>query len=149
MKKNLLKAGIAATLMLATTGLVKAQTFGDNLGNHKATKDLLMQTKKILNTDGVAIGTATFTNASIALQIDAADKAILIPRVATNAAIATPINGMIIYNTTDKKFFLFQGGVDVAGGGSWVTFALALKESIDGINTAGNDHGYTLTQVGE
>eukprot|EP01137_Pigoraptor_chileana_P002694 Opistho-2@41886 len=149
MKKNLLKVAIATTLTLGTTALVKAQTFGDNLGNHKATKDLLMQNKQILNTAGMAIGTATFTNSSIALQVDGSDKAILVSRVANNAAIATPVNGMIIYNTTDKKFFLYQGGDNTSAGGAWVTFALAVKESTDGINTTGNDHGYTLTVVGQ
>lgn len=149
MKKSLLSVAFAFAMTLGTTQLLKAQTFGDNLGNHKATKDLLMQNKQLLNAAGVAIGTATFTNSSIALQIDGTDKAILIPRVAANSAIAAPLNGMIIYNTTDKKFFLYQGGDNVGAGGAWVTFALAMKESTDGINAVGNDHGYTLTQVGQ
>ncbi|RZM18090.1 MAG: hypothetical protein EOO88_41630 [Pedobacter sp.] len=148
MKKNILKAAAITLLTLSSSSLVKAQILGDNLGNHKATKDLLMQTKQILNTSGLAIGTATFSNTSIALQIDGSDKAILIPRVATNAAIATPLNGMIIYNTTDKKFYLYQGGDNVNAGGAWTTFALAMIEATDGINATGNDHGYTLTQVG-
>ena len=142
MKKFLLKAGLAAVLVFAGTNLVKAQQFGDNLGNHKATKDLLMETKQILNASGVAIGTATLTNTSIALQIDGATKAILIPRVALNTDIVAPLNGMIIYNTTDNKFNLYQNG-------AWVTFALALKASTDGINATGNANGYTLTQVGQ
>lgn len=142
MKKKILKAGLATILVLAGTNLVKAQQFGDNLGSHKATKDLQMNTQKILNTSGLAIGTVALTNTSIALQIDATDKAILIPRVLNNALIVAPLNGMIIYNTTDNKFYLYQNN-------AWVTFAMSIIDSVTGINTTGNANGYTLTQVGQ
>ena len=142
MKKLLSKLGLAAVLILALNSAVKAQQFGDNLGSHKATKTLDMNTQQILNTSGVAIGTATLSNSSIALQIDGSDKAILIPRVATNATITAPLNGMIIYNTTDNKFSLYQNG-------AWVNFALSLAASSNGINTTGDANGYTLTQVAQ
>lgn len=142
MKRDLLKIGIVTALVIAGSNLAKAQTFGDNLGNHKATKDLQMQGKKILNAEGIAIGTATLANGSVALQIDGSDKAILIPRVADNAAIVGPLEGMIIYNTTAKKFFLYQKD-------AWVTFALPLAVSTDGIDLQANENGYSLTPAGE
>lgn len=142
MKRDLLKIGIVTALVIAGSNLAKAQTFGDNLGNHKATKDLQMQGKKILNAEGIAIGTATLANGSVALQIDGSDKAILIPRVAANTAIVDALNGMIIYNTTENKFYHYQNS-------KWVTFALSLQASTDGINTNGDANGYTLTSDGE
>lgn len=148
-RKNMKTAAIIIVLA-ATASIASAQQkFGDNLGNHKATKDINANTFNILNASGVAIGSANFTNSSIALQVDGADKAILVPRVAANSAIVDPLNGMIIYNTTDKKFYLYQGGDNLSAGGAWVTFALAVKEATDGINTTSNDSGYTLTQVGQ
>lgn len=145
MKKKFLKAAALVAILSATSYMANAQQkFGDNLGNHKATKDLNMNTQKIVNASGVAIGTATLVNGSVALQIDGSDKAILIPRVANNTDIVTPVNGMIIYNTTADKFFMYQAG-------AWSTFALALRQAT-GINDdplGGSDAGYELTQSGQ
>ena len=139
----MLKIAVTIAVLGSTIYTSQAQQkFGDNLGTHIASKALDMNTQQILNASGVAIGTATLSNNSIALQIDGSDKAILIPRVATNGAILAPQNGMIIYNTTDNKFSLYQNG-------AWVNFALSLVASSTGINTTGNTNGYTLTQVGQ
>ena len=118
MKKIILKTALMIAVLSATSYIAEAQQkFGDNLGNHKATKDLDMNTKQVLNTSGVVIGSATaLTNTSIALQIGTANQAIVISSVALNGDILLPVNGMIIYNTTDKKFFLYQDS-------AWVTLA--------------------------
>ncbi|WP_293788391.1 hypothetical protein [uncultured Pedobacter sp.] len=142
MKQFLLKSVLMMGLLFATAFFAKAQKFGDNLGNHTATKDLQMAGKSIFNAEGIAIGTATISNGSVALQIGSANKAILISSVTANTDIATPVNGMIVYNNTDNKFYLYQNG-------AWVTFALSLKASTDGIESVSNANGYTLTQVGQ
>ena len=144
MKTLLLKFALVMGLVTATSYFAQAQKFGDNMGNHKASKDVLMENFNIKNAAGVAIGVGEITNANVALQIDGANKAILIPRV-TNilpATIATPENGMIVYSQSDNTFYLYQNN-------AWVTFALGLKTDGDGIETVGNAKGYTLTQIGE
>jgi len=142
MKQFLLKSVLSAVLLFVTVFFARAQKFGDNLGNHIANKDLQMSGKSIFNADGIAIGSATITNGSVALQIGSANKAILLSSVNANTDIATPVNGMVIYNNTDNKFYLYQNG-------AWVTFALALRASTDGIESSSNANGYTLTQVGQ
>lgn len=142
MKTSLLKLALITGLVTATSFFAKAQKFGDNLGNHKATKDLQMEGKTILNAAGLAIGATTLDPAgSVALKIGSATKAILISSVAANADIAAAENGMIVYNTTDNKFYLYQNS-------AWVTFALGLKVATD-IGTTPTPNGYTLTQEGE
>ena len=89
---------------------------GDNLGNHKAVADLNMNVKKVLNADAVAIGTATMTNSSVQLELGSTSKAILVNRVANTAAIVSPVNGMLIYNNSDNRFYLY-------GSGSWIMIA--------------------------
>ena len=141
MKTTLLKLTLVMGLVTATSFFAKAQKFGDNLGNHKATRDLEMEGKTIFNAAGLAIGKTTLTNGSIALEIGTTGKAILLSSVAANTDIAAPLNGMIVYNTTDNKFYLYQNG-------AWVTFALGLKVATD-IGTTPTANGYTLTQEGE
>ena len=82
--KNKVKLLMAILILFAMgTNYVSAQIkIGDNLGNHKAIKDLDMNTNKIVNASGAVIGAATFTNASVALELAGTDKAILINRVA-------------------------------------------------------------------
>ncbi|MET0571079.1 MAG: hypothetical protein ABWZ79_06610 [Pedobacter agri] len=144
MKSTLFKSAMVMGFFALTLGAAQAQTqkMGDNLGNHTATKDLQMAGKQILNASGVVIGATVAANNSVALQISGADKAILISNVAANTDILAPLNGMIIYNTTDNKFYLYQNN-------AWVTFALALAPSTDGIGSVSNPNGYTLTQVGQ
>jgi hypothetical protein len=141
MKTSLLKLALVMSIVTATSFLAKAQKFGDNLGNHKATKDLQMEGKTIFNAAGVAIGTTTLANGSVALQIGSTTQAILLSSVAANTDIVAPLNGMIVYNTTDNKFYLYQNG-------AWVTFALGLKTATD-INTTSTPNAYTLTQEGQ
>ena len=109
MKKQILKLALAATFIFASASMVKAQTFGDNLGNHKATKDLDMNTHQVLNTTGILIGGATpLVNTSVALQVGNGTQAIVLSSVTDTTAIATPVNGMIVYGTTSKKLFVYQ-----------------------------------------
>lgn len=124
--KILLKFILISLLLFSASLLFAQQKLGDNLGNHKATQDLDMNSKKLLNSAGVAIGVATISNASIALQVDGADKSILIPRISALTAISTPENGMLVYNTADSKFYVRQGN-------TWVTFA-TVSESVISLN---------------
>lgn len=143
MKSTLLKMAVVTGVLALSTSLVQAQQkMGDNLGNHIATKDLQLAGKQILNASGLAIGATTITNGSVALKIGGSDKAISISTVAANADIVTPENGMIVYNSTDNKFYLYQNG-------AWVTFALSLTAGTNGPETVSNANGYTLTQVGQ
>ncbi|WP_412468119.1 hypothetical protein [Pedobacter sp. KLB.chiD] len=144
MKTTLLKTITVTGLCVLAVGFAQAQTqkMGDNLGNHTATRDLQLAGKQILNASGVVIGATVAANNSVALQITGADKAILISNVAANTDIVTPLNGMIIYNTTENKFYLYQNN-------AWVTFALSLTASTDGIESVSNPNAYTLTQVGQ
>jgi hypothetical protein len=146
MKITLLKLLCAVGIVAGVSSFAQAQNqkMGDNLGNHKAVKDLQMGNNAVLNTKAVAIGIADVTNKSIALQVEGVDKAILIPRITNLAAIPATdlVNGMIVYSTADNKFYLYQNG-------AWATFALALKLSDSGIEATGNSIGYTLTQAGQ
>ena len=112
-------------LLLCSFNLPAQQRMGDGLGNHRATEDLNMNSKNVLNSKGVAIGVATFSNSSVALQVDGLDKAILFPRVTSLAAVITPLNGMMVYNTADQKFYVRQAGV-------WINFVNQASSS--GIN---------------
>lgn len=62
----------------------------------------------------LAIGT-TSPNASAALDVTSTTQGILFPRMTTTQrnAIATPADGLVIYNTTDNK-------LQVRAGGAWV-----------------------------
>jgi hypothetical protein len=60
------------------------------------------------NTGGVAIG-GTTADASAALDVQSTNKGILIPRVTSNSNITSPVAGLLIYNTTDKAFYYYDG----------------------------------------
>ncbi|RZM12944.1 MAG: hypothetical protein EOO88_45000, partial [Pedobacter sp.] len=110
---------LSALFFVALTQSSKAQKpVGDNLGNHKASQQLDLKTYKLLGASTVAIGKGDILNPSIALEIAGTNKAILVPRVSSLAAIANPTNGMIVYSKapSEDKFFLYQNG-------SWTTFA--------------------------
>ncbi|MCX2486114.1 hypothetical protein [Pedobacter sp. MR2016-24] len=146
MNKNLLRLIGVLGLITTFSSFARAQNqkMGDNLGNHKAVKDLQMGNNAVLNTKAIAIGIADVSNANIALQIDGVDKALLVPRVTdlTTIPLANRVNGMIVYSTAEKAFYLFQDG-------EWTTFAQALQVSDAGIEATGNSIGYTLTPVGQ
>jgi len=92
-----------------------AQRFGDNLGNHSATDTLRMRGFNLLQAGGITIGTYNFLNNSVALQIDAVNKAVLIPRINDTTAISNPVNGMLVYSLANETFYVRQGG-------RWITF---------------------------
>lgn len=58
----------------------------------------------------VGIGTKTPAASSI-LELSDANKALLITRVANTAAVATPVNGMVIYDNSSSSFKGYQNGV--------------------------------------
>ena len=103
-KHTLLLLGVLFSFIYSA----QAQEFGDGLGNHIADTTLNMNNKPIINALGIVIGSTTFINSqSIALQIESADKAILISRVFGTGAILAPVNGMLVYSTFDDKFYAY------------------------------------------
>ena len=75
---------------MAITAISFAQT-------QKATKLLVSDTSGSVET-------------SAALEIEATDKALLLPRVANTAAIATPVNGMLIYDMSSTCIKSYDNG---------------------------------------
>lgn len=137
--KSLLLALLTVTTVMISSAQVK---IGDNLGTHKADKDLNMNQKKILNVDGVAIGSATLGNSSVSLELAGNDKAILFNRVATLAAVVTPVDGMAVYNNQDNKFYVRQNG-------AWVTFGtmgdIVVSLTAASVGTTPNANGLVLS----
>lgn len=138
-----IKSLLLALLTVTMVSMSKAQVkIGDNLGTHKADKDLNMNQKKILNVDGVAIGSATLGNASVSLELAGNDKAILFNRVATLAAVVTPVDGMAVYNNQDNKFYVRQNG-------AWVTFGtmgdIVVSLTAASVGTTPNANGLVLS----
>ncbi len=70
----------------------------------------------------VGIGT-TSPDASAVLDIVSTTKGVLVPRLTTTQrnAIATPKNGLLVYNTEDLKFNYWNGAIweEVGGGITW------------------------------
>lgn len=64
----------------------------------------------VIQAQSVGIGTTTPSN-SAQLDITSTSKGILIPRLSTTQrdAIATPANGLMIYNSTTKQYNFFNG----------------------------------------
>ena len=89
---------------------------GDNLGNHKAVKDLEMSNQRVINASGIVIGSASFTNNSVQLELSGVNKALLLNRVANTAAIAAPVDGMLVFSNADNKMYLRQSSL-------WISFA--------------------------
>ena len=56
----------------------------------------------------VGVGTQT-PDASAELDVSSTDKGILIPRLADQSLVNNPATGLIIYNTTQEKFYFFTG----------------------------------------
>ena len=117
------------------------------MGDHIASKDLEMNNKQILNSSGIAIGVAAISNGSVALQVDGSNKAILIPRITGLTAIATPENGMMVYNTADSKFYVRQGN-------AWVSFAdgsgsvISMNGKIGAVTFEGDETTITVNNTG-
>jgi hypothetical protein len=74
-------------------------------------------------TGGVRIGTAGTPDASAALDIVSTDKGVLLPRVASAAAIASPAPGLLVYQTNSPAGFYYNGGTSAAP--AWQQLATA------------------------
>jgi hypothetical protein len=156
-KRFFLYLGIAG-LVLSGHPLFAQLKLGDNMGSHKATKDIDLQshninTANLVAAKGVVIGTATaLSNTSVALQVDGADKAIVVPRVtdllnatAPSIPVANAINGMIVYDLATSKFYHRQNN-------AWVVYADAMNyvdrfvpQVILGLKTMKSDSGFVAT----
>lgn len=96
---------------------ITTSTTADNLGDHTATKNILLNGNylsndggnegiKIDNTGNVGIGTNS-PNASAILDISSSSKGVLPPKVVltgrngTSSPIASPTTGLFVYNTAD------------------------------------------------
>lgn len=155
--------------ILLTGFHAQAQKVGDNLGNHTANQNLKMSGNDIVNaanvtatgtataatvaatnmvtsTNGVVIGAAAFTNGSVSLELNGTTKAMLITRVADllNAStIANPLDGMMVYNNNDGRFYFRNSGV-------WETFASSpngkavLSITAGPLLAASNNNGFSL-----
>ena len=149
-RSNLTKHVIAICVMLfALVSVTNAQKFGDNLGNHIATKDLLMGNQLILNARGIVIGSTTLLNNSIALQIDGiGSQALLITRITDTFGITIPVNGMLVYSKSDNKFYFRQGG-------TWITFGTfnngvtTLNGEIGDLTINGDNTSISVTKLGK
>jgi hypothetical protein len=130
-------------MLLTGNGVFAQQKFGDNLGNHSATKDLLLNSYQLLNANGITIGTAVFSSTSVALEISATNKALLISRLATHADMLalTAVNGMLVYVTGDSKFYLYQGN-------AWAPISTSPNISVGAPNTTSTANGFTLSALG-
>lgn len=91
----------------------------------------------------VGIGTIT-PNTSAALDIDVSDKALLLPRLANTAAVATPTEGMIIYDISSNCMKAYENGawsacgfVSVSSGGSAKVSAYVCNTASAGTMTQG------------
>lgn len=71
---------------------------------------------RLHSTGSLVIGSTVSTDeASAILALNSTSKGLLFPRMTTTQrnAIATPADGLVIYNTTDNK-------LQVRAGGAWV-----------------------------
>lgn len=86
---------------------------GGRSGHLRFTTESVTDAMSILNNGNVGIGTAT-PNASAKLDITSTTGAVLFPRMnTTQRGALTPVDGMVIYNTTDSK-------LQVRAGGAWI-----------------------------
>lgn len=84
----------------------------------------------------VGIGTISPETDAI-LDLTAANKALLLPRVANIGMINNPVNGMIIYDLTSNCFRSFENGI-------WTNCFSAIAGSISTIDCAGATNSGTL-----
>jgi len=133
---------ILLCIILFITHSVLSQTrTGDNLGTHKAEKDLNMNNKKILSVAGMVIGNATLiNNTSVALELAGSDKAFVFNRVSSLSAIVAPVDGMAVYNNTDQRFYVRQNGIweTVAGIGDLLWSKIVGKPTFAAIALSGD-----------
>ena len=95
---------------------------------------LLPATAALAQTPGVRIGagTATAADASAALEIVSTDKGLLLPRVASAAAIVMPATGLIVYQTNSPAGFYYNAGDATTP--SWQQIATAAGAAITATN---------------
>ena len=99
----------------------------------------------------VGIGTNTPTADAI-LELKAADKALLLTRVATTAAITTPVNGMLIYDISSNCIKGYQNGawtgcLSAASGGGGSTTPTSPPTSPLNLKGTGSFGGKTCFDI--
>lgn len=82
---------------------------GGSWNNVATTAAATSNTQDIYQMGKVGIGTTT-PNSSAVLDLVATDKALLLPRVANTAAIASPVNGMLIYDNASNCIKGYENG---------------------------------------
>ena len=140
-------SGLLLGALNSAQGQSRQVRLGDNMGDHIADKNLEMNNKQILNSSGIAIGVAGISNSSVALQVDGSNKAILIPRITNLTSIATPENGMMVYNTADNKFYVRQRN-------AWASFAdasgsvVSMNGKVGAVTFEGDETTITVNNTG-
>jgi hypothetical protein len=108
-KFSLVRGFLLALLLNLSLGLSaqQLQYLGDNMGSHIATKDLKMNAKNIVNAAGLVIGSASFTNPNVILDINSLSKVMVIPRITNIATLTGTIdNGSLAYDVATNKFYI-------------------------------------------
>ncbi len=98
-----------------------------------------------VSAQSVGIGTAT-PDPSALLDIQSSDKGVLIPRMSSvqRSSIATPSNGLLVYDTTTSGFWYYNGtewtnlGTGGTGSGDWKVTGNMGTSSSNFIGTADN-----------
>lgn len=110
-------------LLMAAINMVSAQTGNVGIGENSPGSKLAVKgnlsvgnsyTTTAAPADGAiiqgAVGVGTLNPYSGAmLDVQSADKGILIPRVNGTGSVTSPANGMLVYNTQDNKFWYYDG----------------------------------------
>jgi hypothetical protein len=114
-------------IFLTSSIFANGQTIGDNLGKHTATRDLQMRGFSVkginmLTTKGMVVGPSNSLKPNVYLQTEGDNKTILISGVNDLLNSTTPsipatnaINGMLAYDNTTNKFYVYQNN-------TWDTF---------------------------
>jgi microcystin-dependent protein len=102
--------------------------YGDNLGSHKATKNIDMNNHQIIQANPLIMNSTNVSNIYIGLQVKGNNQTILLSRV-SNLLGANPsipidkaVNGMIIYDNATSKFYVRQTG-------KWTSFLSQLSQN--------------------
>jgi hypothetical protein len=119
MRKNLLSIALLTCSAMASAQVGINTTAPQNTFHVDGAKDnnqsgvptAIQQSNDFIvtKTAGIGIGTVT-PSESAALDITSENKALLLPRVANTALITTPVNGMLIYDTSEECFKGYSNG---------------------------------------